>query len=143
MKGEISGNDVQVKRKGGRVMEIVLTLCREVMRIVCAYGPQSGRPDTEKVRFYNKMASEWDFESSNEIIISLTNFNGHVGKCAEVFKGVHGGDGIVKRNAEGRRLLEVCDKKELCVANTWFYKADKRKITYFSSTSTKSLSNRN
>ena len=31
---------------------------------------------------------------------------------------------------EGRRLLEFCDKKELCVVNTWFYKEEKRKIIY-------------
>ena len=31
-----------------------------------------------------------------------------------------------------RRLLEFCDERELCVANTctWFKKTDKRKITY-------------
>ena len=29
-------------------------------------------------------------------------------------------------------MLEFCDEKELCMANTWFYKADKRKITYIS-----------
>ena len=43
---------------------------------------------------------------------------------------VYTGNGIGKRNAEGRTLLEFCDERELCVANTWFYKADKRKITY-------------
>ena len=52
-----------------------------------------------------------------------------MGKYAEGFDGVHGGNGIGKRNAEGR-LLEFCDEKELCVANTWFKKADKRKFTY-------------
>ena len=41
---------------------------------------------------------------------------------------MHTGGG--KRNAEGRRLLEFCDETELCVANTWFKKTDKRKITY-------------
>ena len=30
---------------------------------------------------------------------------------------------------EGRMLLEFCDERELCVANTWFTKTDKRKIT--------------
>ena len=50
-------------------------------------------------------------------------------KYAEGFKGVHGGNGVGKRNAEGRRLLEFCDERELCVANTWFKKTDKRKIT--------------
>ena len=88
------------------------------MRIIWAYGPQSGRPVTEKVRFYDEKTSEWDFGSFSEIIISLRDFNGHVGECAEGFEGVYGGNGIGKRNAEGRRLLEFCDKRELCVANT-------------------------
>ena len=57
-------------------------------------------------------------------------FNRPVGKCAEGFEGVHGWNGIGKRNAKGRRLLEFCDERELSVANTWFYKADKRKINY-------------
>ena len=50
------------------------------------------------------------------------------------YRGVHGGwttgrfmeDG--KRNQEGRMLLEFCDAKHLCIANTWLRKADKKKI---------------
>ena len=61
-------------------------------------------------------------ENSSEIIISLGDFNGHRGKCAEGVEGVHERIGIEKRNTEGRRLLEFCDEKKLCVANTWFYK---------------------
>ena len=60
----------------------------------------------------------------------LGNFNEHVGKCAQGFEGVHGGNGIGKRNAKGRKMLELCDKKELCVANTLLYMPDKKKITY-------------
>ena len=111
-------------------MAIVLTLSREVMRIIFANGPQSGRPDAEKVRFYDEMGSKWDLGSSSEIIVSLGDFNGHVEKYAEGFEGVHGENGIGKRNSEGRKLLEFCDERELCVANTWFKKTDKRKITY-------------
>ena len=129
VKKKISGNVVEVRRKSDRVMAIVLNFGREVMRVICAYGPQSGRPDAEKVRFYDEMGSEWDLGSSSEIIVSLGDFNGHVGKCAEGFEGVHGGNGVGKRNAEGR-LLEFCDERELCVANTWFKKTDKRKIAY-------------
>ena len=33
-------------------------------------------------------------------------------------------------NGIGKRLLEFCDERELCVANTWFKMTDKRKITY-------------
>ena len=71
---------------------------------------------------------EWDLGSCSEIIVSLGDFNGHVGKCAEGFEGVHGGNGVGKRNAEGRRLLEFCDERELCVANTWFKRQTKGKL---------------
>ena len=126
-KEEISGNVVKVRRKSDRVMAIVLTLGKEVMHIICVYGPQSGRPDAEKVQFCDEMGSEWELGSSSEIIVSLGNFNGHVGKYAEGFEGVHRGNGVGKRNAEGRRLLEFCDKRELCVANTWFKRQTKGK----------------
>ena len=46
MKEEISRNVVEVGRKSNRIMAIVLTLGREVMRIICANGPQSTRLDT-------------------------------------------------------------------------------------------------
>ena len=42
---------------------------------------------------------------------------------------VYRGGGIGKENAEGRKLLEFCDERQLCVANTWFYKTEKKKIT--------------
>ena len=111
VKEEISGNVVEVRRKSDRVMAIVLTLGKEVMRVICAYGPQRGRPDAEKVHFYDEMGSEWDLGSSSEIIVSLKNFNGHLGKYAEGCEGVHEGNGVGKRNAEGRRLLEFCDER--------------------------------
>ena len=41
MKEEISGNVVEVGRKSNRAMAIVLTLGREVIQIMCAYGLQS------------------------------------------------------------------------------------------------------
>ena len=61
VKEEISENVLEVRRKSDRVITIALTSGREVMRIICAYGPQSGRPETEKVRFCDEMASEQDF----------------------------------------------------------------------------------
>ena len=66
----------------------------------------------------------------DKIIVSLVDFNGLVRKCAKGFESVHRGNGIGKRNAEGKRLLEFCDERELGVANTWFDKTDKRNITY-------------
>ena len=63
----------------------------------------------------------------------MGDFKGHVGEEIEDFEGVHGGNGIGQRNAEGRMLHEFCDERELCEANTWFKKTYKRKITFKSS----------
>ena len=57
-KKKLSGNVVEVRRKSDRVMAIMLTLSRKVMCIVCAYGPQSVRPDAKKVCFCYEMGSE-------------------------------------------------------------------------------------
>ena len=86
------------------------------------------------------MAGEYELQNPSEVVFGLGDFNGHVGEEIEGFEGVHGGNGIGQRNAEGRMLLEFCDERELCVANTWFKKTDKRKIT-FKSGNNESLQN--
>ena len=67
---------------------------------------------------------------TRELIIVMGDFNRHVGRNIDGFQGVHVGFCIGKRNQEGRMLLEYCDAKFLCLANTWFRKADKKNITY-------------
>ena len=62
--------------------------------------------------------SEW-----GELLLDIAYFNGHVGKQIEGYEDVHGGNGIGERNMEAKVLLE------LCVANTWFRKGEKRKVT--------------
>ena len=88
---EIFGNVVEVRKKSDRVTAVVLTLGREVIRIICAYGLQSGRPDKEKVHFYDEMTREWELGSSSEIIVSLGDVNRHKRKCTDGFEGAHGG----------------------------------------------------
>ena len=63
------------------------------------------------------------------MVFGLGDFNQHVSEEIVRFEGVYGRNGIDKRNAKGKILLKFCDKRELCVANTWF-KTDKRKITF-------------
>ena len=40
-------------------MTVVLALEEEVVRIICLYGPLSGRTGAEKERFYGDLGSEW------------------------------------------------------------------------------------
>ena len=132
VKEELCENVVEVRRRCDRVMAIGLVFGDEVVRVICANAPQSGKPESEKGRFYQEMAGEWSMANANEIVLGLGDFKGHVGKCAEGFESIHGGYGIGKRNVEGRMLLDFCVQKELCVANTWYKNRDERKVTYSS-----------
>ena len=114
-------------------MLIVLIFGEEIVREICAYGPQSGRTMAEKWQFYdNELACEWNLRSNAEMVLDLGSFNGHDENRIDRFEGIHGRNSFGKRNVEGEMLLEFCNEKELCVANTWFKKNEERKITYSS-----------
>ena len=68
----------------------------------------------------------------NEVVMIGGDFNGHVGRNADGYEGVHGGHGFGTRNREGERLLEFADGADLIVCNTHFQKADSKLITYSS-----------
>ena len=104
---ELCENVVEVRRCD-RNMAIGLVFGEEVERVICAYAPQSGKPHSVKERFYEEMAREWSMANANEMVLGLGDFNGHVGKCAKGFEGIHGGYEIEKRNVEGRMLLHFC-----------------------------------
>ena len=44
-------------------MQIALVFGEEVARVICAYAPQSGKPDSEKERFYEDIAREWNMQT--------------------------------------------------------------------------------
>ena len=110
-------------------MTAVMALEEEVVRIICEYGLQSGTMGAEKERFYDDFRSEWDLHNEDEPVLGMGDFNGHVGKGIEGYEGVHGENGIAERNVKVK-MLEFCDEKELCVADTWFRKQEKKKVTY-------------
>ena len=43
---------------------------------------------------------------------------------------MRGGFSFGKGNQDGRMLLEFCDAKHFCIANTWLRKVDNKRITY-------------
>ena len=94
VKEELCEKVVEVPSKSDRVMMVVMALEEEVVRITCVYGPQSGRMGTEKEHFYDDFGSDWDLHSKGQLVVRMGDFNGHVGKRIEGYKGVHGGNGI-------------------------------------------------
>ena len=71
-------------------------------------------------------------KGTKELTLGIGDFNGHVGKNMDRFESVHGENGIGKEYLGGRMLLDFCNQKDLCVANTWFKKKEERKVTYSS-----------
>ena len=72
------------------------------------------------------MASKWELQITGELVLGFGDFIRHVGRHMEGFEGVHRENGIGERNVKGS-LLEFCDEKELCVANTWYQKKENKK----------------
>ena len=59
-----------------------------------------------------------------------SDMNGHVGRDADGYGGVHGGMGFGTRNAEGEIILEFGDAVGMVLCNTFFKKEDSKLITY-------------
>ena len=132
VKEELCEKVVKVQRKSDRVMMVLMMLEEEVVKIVCVYGLKSGRMGADffyDEHFYDDLRSEWELHRVGELVLGMGDFNRHVGKRTKGYEGVHGGNGIGERNVKGK-MLEFCDERELCVANTWFRKGEKRKVTF-------------
>ena len=71
VKEELCEKVVEVRRKSDRAMTVVMALEEEVVRIICVYGPQSGRKGAAKERFYDDLRSEWDLHNMGELQCSI------------------------------------------------------------------------
>ena len=111
----------------------MITMClifeKKIIRVICVHVPQSGKPDIQKDKFYDKLVDKWHIKRTKEFTLGIGDFNSHVGKKVDRFAGIHEGNGIGEQNLEGGRLLKFCNQKDLSMANTWF-KKEKRKATY-------------
>ena len=101
-----------------------------MLRLICVYAPQSRRRLEEKQSFYDELKCEWDMHSADDLVMCVSDLNGHVGRHIDGFHGVHGGYGVGQRNLEGRMLLEFFPEKQLGVSNTWFKIEEWRKATF-------------
>ena len=56
-----------------------------MLRLICGYAPQSRSSLEEKQCYCGEVNDEW-----NELIVYLSDFNGHVGRHINGFNGVYG-----------------------------------------------------
>ena len=93
------------------------------MNIIQVYAPTSERPEEEVDLFYDQMEDAIKQCKSQDIIITLGDFNAKVG--GEKFENVVGPFGLGTRNERGERLISWCDTHNLMLTNTWFRKHER------------------
>ena len=91
VKQELYDKVVEVGRVIDRVMSLPKVCEGEVLRVVWAYAPQSGKSMEEKEIVYEDVSREWATHHMNQLIIGMGDFKGHVDRNIDGFQDVHGG----------------------------------------------------
>ena len=99
-----------VKLVSDRIMLIKLVVRKSIVTVLLVYCPQTGLDDSAKDQFYENVQWASTKINATEILFVCGDFNGHTGKNANGYEGVHCGGGFGRRNLEGERILEfaVC-----------------------------------
>ena len=107
-----------------------LVIGMQIGNIVSANAPQVGLSAEENNDFWDSFIIVLSGIPKQENIFIGGDMNGHVGRDADGYDGVHGGMRFGTRNAEGERILEFSDAVGMVVCNTFFKKDDFKLITY-------------
>jgi len=74
----------------------------QVVNIVSAYAPQTGRTINEKETFWLELGKVMDKISVGEGLIVCDDMNSHVGASSDGFEGFMGDSGMVQEILKGR-----------------------------------------
>ena len=130
MRADMSDNVIEVHRYDDRMMRIKLVIGKKVWNVFSIYAPQTGRPDQEKIDFWESFEDEVGRIPESEILLIGGDVNGHVGRDNGGYEDVMGKYGYGSRNSEGETVLDVCKNHNLKILNTYFEKEDQKLITY-------------
>ncbi|XP_057306130.1 uncharacterized protein LOC130644510 [Hydractinia symbiolongicarpus] len=117
-------------RVNSRIIVIKFLIGDRIVTFLSVYVPQCGLGEEDKDKFYDELIAVTSKFGDTELIMVGGDFNGHVGKSSEGYRGVHVGYGFGSRNKEGERLLEFGMATDMVVCNTSFSKRQSRLITY-------------
>ena len=78
-----------------------------VLTVLSVYAPQTGLEESTKDAFCDSLQTVISELPDKEIVIPCGDWNGHVGREAAGYEGVHGGSGYGERNADGDESLNL------------------------------------
>ena len=108
---------VDVVRVNERFMYVKLVIGKQLVNIVSAYAPRVGLSAEEKDDFWDSFIIVLSGIPKQDSIFIGSDQNGHVGRDADGYSGVHGVWGVrfSKINTEGERILEFGDAVGMAV----------------------------
>ncbi len=130
VKEDLVEDVIEVERKSSRIMKIKMVLGRKILHVFSVYAPQCGRPEEEKIAFWEMLEDEVSDISENDPVIIGGDMNCHVGSDRRGVEDVMGPNGFGDRNREGEMMLEFCQSKSYRILNTMFKKENEKKITF-------------
>ena len=96
------------------------------------YAPQPGLSAEIKDRFYELLLVLVASVAPSETLLTVVDFNGHVGQHSQGFSRHHGGYYYGTQNQKGLIVLDLCAATNLAVTNAFFRKRNSQLATYHS-----------
>ena len=122
-------NDSDINYINERLLEINMDLKDKSVKLIVAYGPNEDAAVNEIDTFYNELQLAIDKTKANQEIIITGDLNARVGNKTEVFCGVIGKEGETTESPNGERLIDLCIRNNMKIANTFFKHKDVHKLT--------------
>ena len=82
-------------------MLVRIRVGKRILCLVSVYAPQAGRAMVDKEEFYEALGEVLKGVKEEEAMFICGEFNGHVGRDADGYEGVHGCHGFGRRHLGG------------------------------------------
>ena len=104
-------------------MMIKMIVGEIIVTVLLVFVPQTGTSSQNLVQII----------VDSEMLLIYGDFNGHIGKAALGYEGLHGRYGFHKHNVDGERTLEFAVANNLVVGNLKLLKKDNHLFTMYQS----------
>ena len=130
IKSDLKDNVIEVHRYNDRMMSIKVVIGQKIWNVFSIYAPQVGRPEQEKIEFWESFEDEIGRIPESEVLMIGGDVNGHVGRDNVGFEEVICRYGYGSKNNEGEMVLGICKNHNLRILNTYFEKEEEKIITH-------------
>ena len=130
VKEELDESVLEMKRVSDRLMAMKLEVNGSILNIVSAYAPQVNNSMEEKNDFFEDLDGLIENISKEEKIVFDADLKGHVGEGNIGDEEIMGRCGAETRNKEELMVVDFAKRMDLAIANTYFKKKDKHRVTY-------------